>query len=58
MRFDEHEACMNLPGISVSKMKWQLKKGILMKDWFIVRSGGLSWKHLWRAWENFVAFFK
>jgi anaerobic magnesium-protoporphyrin IX monomethyl ester cyclase len=58
MRFDEHEACMNLPGISAAKMKWQLKKGILMKDWFIVRSGGLSWKHLWRAWENFIAFFK
>jgi len=57
-RFDEHEACMNLPGIPLSTMKRQLKRGILMKDWFIVRSGGLSLRHVWRAWENFVALFK
>lgn len=57
-KFDEHEACMNLPGIPMSRMKRQLKRGILMKDWFIVRSGGLNLRHMWRAWENFVALFK
>jgi len=57
-RFDEHEACMNLPGIPLKTMKSQLKRGILMKNWFIVRSGGVSLKHAWRAWENFVALFK
>ncbi|MDR1385429.1 MAG: B12-binding domain-containing radical SAM protein [Planctomycetaceae bacterium] len=59
MKFDEHEACMDLPGISMSLMKRQLKRGILMKDWFILRSGGLNMKHIWqRGWENFTALFK
>jgi hypothetical protein len=59
MKFDEHVACMNLPGISMSRMKRQLKRGIIMKDWFILRSGGLNFQHIWqRGWENFRALFK
>jgi hypothetical protein len=59
MKFDEHEACMNFPGVSMSRMKRQLKKGIIMKDWFIIRSGGLNFQHIWqRGWENLMALFK
>jgi radical SAM superfamily enzyme YgiQ (UPF0313 family) len=56
--FDEHNACMTLPGISEKTMRWKLRKGILMKDWFMVRSGGISLRHLWRAWENVRALFR
>ena len=59
MKFDEHEACMNLPGVTMSRMKKQLKRGIIMKDWFILRSGGLNFRHIWqRGWENIRALFK
>jgi len=59
MKFDEHEACMNLPGVPMSRMKKQLKRGIIMKDWFILRSGGLNFQHIWqRGWENIRALFK
>jgi len=53
--FDEHSTCMNLPGISQKTMRRKLKKGILVKDWFMIRSGGISWRHAWRAWENVAA---
>jgi len=56
--FDEHNACLNLPGISARTMRWKLKKGILMKDWFMVRSGNVNLRHVWRAWENITALFK
>jgi anaerobic magnesium-protoporphyrin IX monomethyl ester cyclase len=56
--FDEHEACMQLPGISRRCMQWKIKKGVLLKDWFMLRSGGISPRHIWRAWENMRALFK
>jgi anaerobic magnesium-protoporphyrin IX monomethyl ester cyclase len=56
--FDEHSACMALPGISERTMRWKLKKGIFLKDWFMVRSGNVSLRHVWRAWENIAALFK
>ncbi len=56
--FDEHNACMTLPGISQRTMRWKLKKGILMKDWFMVRSGNVNLRHVWRAWENIMALIK
>ncbi len=56
--FDEHNVCMKLPGISERTMRWKLKKGILTKDWFMLRSGAISWRHLWRVWENVRALAK
>ena len=56
--FDEHEVCMNLPGVSPRTMSWQLKKGVLWKDWFMVRSGNISPRHVWRVWENLRALVK
>ncbi len=56
--FDEHNTCMTLPGISQRAMSWRLKKGILLKDWFMLRSGGISVRHFWRAWENLRALVK
>ncbi len=56
--FDEHNACMTLPGISLNAMRRKLKKGILIKDWFMIRSGNVNLRHLWRAWENVRAMFK
>ena len=37
--YDEHVACMRLPGISARTMQWKIKKGILLKDWFILALG-------------------
>lgn len=48
----EHRPNMDLPGISHAEMQRMLRRGILLKDWFILRSGGLSLRHLGRAWEN------
>jgi len=56
--FDEHQACMNLPGIPHRTMRRKLKKGILIKDWFMVKSGNISLRHLWRAWENLAALVR
>lgn len=56
--FDEHNACMTLPGISERTMRRQLRKGILLKDWFMLRSGGISLRHVWRAWENLRAILR
>jgi radical SAM superfamily enzyme YgiQ (UPF0313 family) len=53
--FDEHEAAMQLPGISPRTMQRKIKQGILLKDWFMVRSGAISLRHVWRAWENIRA---
>ena len=55
---DEHNVCMNLPDISQRSMRWKLKKGILLKDWFMIRSGNVNYRHAWRAWENIAALFK
>ena len=43
---------MTLTGITQKEMQQMLRKGILLKDWFILRSGGLNLRHLRRAWEN------
>jgi anaerobic magnesium-protoporphyrin IX monomethyl ester cyclase len=48
----EHHPNMDLPGISQGEMQRLLRRGILLKDWFIVRSGGLNLRHLGRVWEN------
>ncbi|MEJ5359822.1 MAG: radical SAM protein [Desulfobacterales bacterium] len=56
--FDEHTVAMKIPGVSEKQMKWKIKKGILLKDWFMVRSGNISLKHLWRVKENLRALIK
>lgn len=56
--FDEHALSMRLPGVSERRMRWDLKKGILLKDWFMLRSGAISLRHLWRAWENVAALVR
>ena len=56
--FDEHTACIKIPDVSQRTMQWKIKKGILLKDWFMLRSGGISLRHAWRAWENVRALLK
>lgn len=56
--FDEHKVCMRLPGVPLSRMKKDLKRGILLKDYFMLRSGAISMRHLWRARENIGAIFR
>ena len=56
--FDEHRPCMDLPGVSRRTMRWKIKKGILLKDWLMLRSGQISLRHLWRGWENLRALFR
>jgi len=48
----EHRVNMRLPGIEAREMQRMLRKGILLKDWYILRSGALSLRHLGRVWEN------
>ena len=57
-RFDQHEVTMNIPGISKKTMKNKIKKGIFYKDLFMVKSGNISFRHLWRASENLKAILK
>jgi len=53
--FDEHNVAMRIPGLSEGSMRWKIKKGIMLKDWFMLRSGNISLRHMWRAWENLKA---
>jgi hypothetical protein len=53
--FDEHRVAMKIPGVSETSMKWKIKKGIILKDWFMLRSGAISLRHMWRVWENLKA---
>ena len=53
--FDEHKVAMKLPGISEKVARWKIKKGIFVKDWFMLRSGHINLSHMWRAWENIRA---
>ncbi len=53
--FDEHRVAMRVPGVSERAMKWKIKKGIILKDWFMLRSGAVSLRHMWRVWENLKA---
>jgi hypothetical protein len=57
-KFDEHDIAMSLPGISLRQMKWRNRKGILLKDWYLLRSGSVNWRHLWRIKENLAALFR
>ena len=56
--FDEHAVAMKIPGVSEREMKWKIKKGILLKDWFMVKSGKINFKHMWRVWENLKALIR
>lgn len=56
--FDEHKVAMNIPGVSEKKARWKIKKGIIVKDWFMLRSGNISFSHMWRVWENLKALVR
>lgn len=57
-QFDEHYVAMKLPGITHKEMPRKIKKGILIKDWYMLLSGRISLRHLWRAKENIVALLR
>jgi anaerobic magnesium-protoporphyrin IX monomethyl ester cyclase len=56
--FDEHDVAMNIPGISEKSMRWKIKKGIILKDWFMVRSGNINIRQMGRLWENLRALIR
>jgi anaerobic magnesium-protoporphyrin IX monomethyl ester cyclase len=56
--FDEHQVALKLPGISEDTMRWKIKKGVFIKDWFMVRSGNINFRHMWRVWENLRALLR
>ncbi len=56
--FDEHDVAMSIPGLSVKVMRKKIKKGILMKDWFMLKSGNINLRHFWRVWENLKALIR
>jgi anaerobic magnesium-protoporphyrin IX monomethyl ester cyclase len=56
--FDEHDIALRIPGTEKKSMSWKLKKGIILKDWFMIRSGNIDFRHLWRVKENIKALIK
>ncbi len=56
--FDEHHVTLNLPGISRREMLRKIRRGILLKDWYMLKHGRISGEHLWRAAENLRAFLR
>ena len=56
--FDEHEVAINIPNISEKIMRRKIKKGIILKDWFMVRSGSINLRHMWRVGENIKALIR
>lgn len=57
-RFDEHYIAMKLPGISKKEMLRKIKKGIIIKDWYMLKSGRINFSHIWRAKENIKALLR
>lgn len=57
-RFDEHHVAMRLPGVRESEMRGRIRRGILLKDWYMIRSGNISLRHLWRVRENLGALLR
>ena len=57
-QFDEHYVAMKLPGITHKEMLGKIKKGILIKDWYMLKSGRINLRHLWRAKENILALLR
>jgi len=43
---------MLLPGIGPGEVRWAVRKGMLLKDFYLVKNGHLNLKHLWRARTN------
>jgi radical SAM superfamily enzyme YgiQ (UPF0313 family) len=41
-----------LPGIGPADVRRAVRKGMLLKDYYLLRNGNLNRKHLWRAWTN------
>ncbi len=56
--FDEHYPVMTLPRIDKRTMLRRIKKGVLLKDYFMLRSGAINWRHLWRVKENLTALLR
>ena len=50
--FDEDRVPMRIPKISERSMKWEIKKGIILKDWLMLRSGDIGLRHASKVWEN------
>jgi anaerobic magnesium-protoporphyrin IX monomethyl ester cyclase len=46
---DVRERAMNLPGVSEQDIRRSLRKGYVIKTWYALKSGHISWKHLTRA---------
>lgn len=41
-----------LPGISEGQVKNKLRKGMVLKNYYLIKNGNLNLKHLDRAWRN------
>jgi radical SAM superfamily enzyme YgiQ (UPF0313 family) len=54
-----HDVVMNLPGIPKETMMKDLRRGLMLKNYYLLMSGNLKWwKHLDRVWENLSAMFR
>jgi radical SAM superfamily enzyme YgiQ (UPF0313 family) len=41
-----------LPGIGAGDVRSSVRKGMLLKDWYLLKNGNINVSHLWRAWTN------
>jgi radical SAM superfamily enzyme YgiQ (UPF0313 family) len=58
-RWGTHDVAMNLPGVPKETMMRDLRRGLLLKNYYLLKSGNVKWwKHLDRAWENLTALFR
>lgn len=54
-----HDVVMKLPNISKETMMKDLRRGILLKNYYLLKSGNLKWwKHLDRVWENLISLYR
>ena len=55
---DTRHPCLSIPGVSQREMQSMLKKGVLLKIFYALKSGNIEWKHGLRMWENVKAIFR
>lgn len=56
--FDVRKHNIKIPGVSRRQIYNMQRKGMLMKNLYALKSGGVQWRHWDRVWENIQALFR
>lgn len=41
-----------LPEVAPRDVQWALRKGIVLKDFYLIKNGNINWRHMDRVWSN------